>query len=81
MTGLLVSLSGMVVCLRSDLIQIPGGTIEITQACAGLNVGVIGLTVVAPHGEIVRESPLRRLAWLQALTGMGGAPTRCAFSS
>lgn len=69
MTGLLVWLSGMLVHLQSDLIQLPGGTIEIAQACAGLNGVVIGLTVAALYGEFVRDPLRRRLAWL-ALMGM-----------
>lgn len=69
MTGVLVLISGMLVSLHSDLIELSGGTVEIAQAFAGLNGAVIGLTVAALCGKIVRDPLWRRLAWL-ALMGM-----------
>lgn len=64
MTAVLIWLSGMPAYLQGDLIRLPGGTIEIAQACAGLNAVVIGLTVAALYGEIMRDPPRRRLFWL-----------------
>lgn len=68
LTEVLVWLSGMPVYVQADLIHLPGGTIEIAQACAGLNGVVIGLTVAALYGEIMRDPLWRRLLWL-ALMG------------
>ncbi|MGH8227319.1 MAG: exosortase [Steroidobacteraceae bacterium] len=67
----LVSLSGMPVYMQGDLIRLPAGTIEIAQACAGLNDFVIGLTVGALYGELVRDSFRRRIVWL-GLMGLLG---------
>jgi exosortase A len=75
-TEVLVWISGMPAYVRGDLIRLPGGTIEIAQACAGLNAVVIGLTVGALYGEIMRDPLRRRLLWLSlmgllALAGNG----------
>lgn len=68
-TEVLIWLSGMPAYVQGDFIRLPGGTIEIAQACAGLNGVVIGLTVAALYGEIVRDPWRRRLFWL-ALMGL-----------
>lgn len=62
--GFLIWLSGMPAYMQGNLIRVPGGSIEIAQACTGLNGFVIGLTVAALYGEIARDPPPRRLAWL-----------------
>ncbi|MGH8227119.1 MAG: exosortase [Steroidobacteraceae bacterium] len=69
-TALLIWLSGMPVFLQGDLIRLPGGTIEIAQACAGLNGVVIGLTVAALYGEIARDRLRRRIAWLAFMSAL-----------
>lgn len=66
--GILIWLSGMPAYMQGDLIQLPGGSIEIAQTCNGLNGFVIGLTVAALYGEIARDPLRRRVAWL-ALMG------------
>jgi exosortase len=63
-TEVLIWISGMPAYVQGDFIRLPGGTIEIAQACAGLNGVVIGLTVAALYGEIVRDPLRRRLLWL-----------------
>lgn len=68
-TEVLTWLSGMPAYVQGDFIRLPGGTIEIAQACAGLNGVVIGLTVAALYGEIMRDPLRRRLLWL-ALMGI-----------
>lgn len=68
-TEVLIWLSGMPAYVQGDLIRLPDGTIEIAQACAGLNGVVIGLTVAALYGEIMRDPLRRRLIWL-ALMGL-----------
>jgi EpsI family protein len=66
--GILMWLSGMPAYMQGDLIRLPGGSIEIAQACAGLNGFLIGLAVAALYGELTRDQLRRRLAWL-ALMG------------
>jgi exosortase len=63
-TEVLIWISGMPAYVQGDFIRLPGGTIKIAQACAGLNGVVIGLTVAALYGEIVRDPLRRRLLWL-----------------
>jgi len=66
--GTLIWLTGIPAYMQGHLIRLPGGTMEIAQACTGLNGFVIGLCLAALYGEILRD-PLRlRLAWL-ALMG------------
>jgi exosortase len=62
--GWLLWLSGLPAYMQGDLIRLPGGTIEIAQACTGLNGFVIGLTLAALYGEIARDPVRRRLIWL-----------------
>lgn len=64
MNGILIWLSGMPAYMQGDLIRLPGGGIEIAQACTGLNAFLIGLTVAALYGELARDPLRRRLAWL-----------------
>jgi exosortase len=65
--GILIWVSGMPAYMQGDLIQVPGGSIEIARACTGLNGFVIGLTVAALYGEVARDPPWRRLLWLPVM--------------
>lgn len=75
--GILIWVSGMPAYMQDELIRLPGGSIEIAKACTGLNEFVIGLTLAALYGEIARDPPRLRLAWL----GLMGALALLANSA
>src|SRR6185437_7663535 len=64
----LIRLSGLPAHMQGNLIELPGGTLEITGGCSGSHFLVVGLALAALYGEVRADSLVRRLGWL-ALMG------------
>ena len=69
-TGLLIWITGLPAYMQGNFVRLPGGTIEIANSCSGLHALIVGLALAALYGEVLRDSPRRRIEWLAVMGGV-----------
>ncbi|MDE2049685.1 MAG: EpsI family protein [Gammaproteobacteria bacterium] len=62
--AVLIRLTGLPARMAGNLIELPGGTLEISGGCSGSHFLVVGLAFAALYGELLQASLARRLGWL-----------------
>ena len=68
--GVLAWVTGLPAYIEGNTVTIPSGVFEIAGGCSGKHFLVVGLATAALQGEIMRDSPRRRLLLLAVMGGL-----------
>lgn len=66
----LIWLTGLPAYVQGNLIHVPAGTLEIAGGCSGSHFLVVGLALAALYGELLEDSPARRIGWIALMGGI-----------